>query len=124
MAGEMDEWLLDTVRLLITALEVTGIVVIIGGFMVATVAYVARPRQWAAYQAYVDYRRHSVRGLILGLEFLIAADIIKTVAMDYTMRSMLMLGFIILIRAFLVFALHLEIDGRLPWTRSERDTPP
>lgn len=111
----MNGWFFETVGLLIRILEAAGIAIILGGFVVATVVYVIRLRDWRTYQAYLDYRRRSVRGLILGLEFLVAADIIKTVAVDYTMYNLLMLGIIILIRTFLVFALRLEIEGRFPW---------
>ena len=111
----MGEWFFETVRWLVHFLEAVGIAVILGGFVVATIVYLAHMRRWTTHQAYLDYRRRSVRGLILGLEFFVAADIIKTVAVDYTMENVLMLGVIILIRTFLVFALHLEIDGRLPW---------
>ncbi len=111
----MGEWFFESVRWLVHFLEAVGIVVILGGFVVATIVYIAHVGRWTTHQAYQDYRRRSVRGLILGLEFFVAADIIKTVAVDYTMENVLMLGVIIVIRTFLVFALHLEIDGRLPW---------
>lgn len=110
-----------TVNILVHILEAVGIVVILGGFIHATYVFVIMVRHRTTHQAYVDYRRRSVRGLILGLEFLVAADIIKTVAVDYTMESVLMLGLIILIRTLLVFALHLEIEGRFPWVREEDD---
>jgi len=93
-----------------------------GGFVLATVVWLVNMRNRSTHEAYVDYRRRSVRGLILGLEFLVAADIIKTVAIEYTMESVLMLALIILIRTMLVFALHLEIEGRLPWAQSADDS--
>lgn len=104
------------IEALVLGLEAVGVIVIVAGFVAATAVYLLRTRHWTTHRAYLDYRRRSVRGLILGLEFLVAADIIKTVAVDYTMQSVLMLGVIILIRTFLVFALHLEIEGRFPWT--------
>ena len=112
----MGEWFFDTVNFLVHVLEGVGILVILSGFVLATVVYLSHLGRWTTHQAYLDYRRRSVRGLILGLEFLVAADIIKTVAVDYTMESVLMLAIIIVIRTFLVFALHLEIEGRFPWT--------
>lgn len=120
----MEVTFFSLVNNLVHILEGIGILVILGGFVVATVVYLLHIRRWTTHHAYVDYRRRSVRGLILGLEFLVAADIIKTVAVDYTMDSVLMLGLIIVIRTFLVFALHLEIEGRFPWTSSaDRDMP-
>lgn len=113
----MNETFPQLVGQLIVALEAVGIAVIVGGFVVATIIFLLRIREQTSHQAYVAFRRRSVRGLILGLEFLVAADIIRTVTIDYSLDSVLMLGLIVVIRTFLVFALHLEIDGRLPWHR-------
>jgi uncharacterized membrane protein len=115
----MLEAFFEVVNFLVHFLEAVGIAVILGGFLHATWIFLINVRRRSTHEAYVDYRRRSVRGLILGLEFLVAADIIKTVAVDYTMESVLMLGLIILIRTLLVFALHLEIEGRFPWTVKE-----
>lgn len=117
----MNETFIDIVNHLVTVLEAVGIAVILGGFVIATMVYLVHMRRWSTHYAYIDYRRRSVRGLILGLEFLVAADIIRTVAIDYTMSGLLMLGLIVLIRTFLVFALHLEIEGRLPWSSETPD---
>ncbi len=119
----MESWFLDVVDLLVLLLEAIGIAVILGGFLVSTAVYLTHMRLWTTHDAYRAYRRRSVRGLILGLEFLVAADIIKTVTVDYTLESVLLLGLIILFRTFLVFALHLEIEGRLPWTREGPEEP-
>lgn len=117
----MTEVFFQIANALVLGLEAIGIAVIMGGFVLATVIWLAKMGSRSAYQAYRDYRRQSVRGLILGLEFLVAADIIRTVAIAYTMESVLMLALIILIRTMLVFALHLEIEGRLPWKQSADD---
>ncbi|WP_038054519.1 DUF1622 domain-containing protein [Thioalkalivibrio sp. ALJ1] len=118
----MTDVLLQIANALVLGLEAVGIAVIIGGFVLATVVWLVNMRRMSTHEAYVDYRRRSVRGLILGLEFLVAADIIMTVAIEYSMENVLMLALIILIRTLLVFALHLEIEGRLPWTQSEYDS--
>lgn len=117
----MPELFFDTVNFLVHLLEAVGIVVILGGFLHATYIFLGNLRYRTSHEAYVDYRRRSVRGLILGLEFLVAADIIKTVTVDYTMESVLMLGLIILLRTLLVFALHLEIEGHFPWVQTDSD---
>ena len=116
----MQHWQ-SSVELLILLIETIGILVILGGFLVAAIVYLAHARKWTSHHGYVDFRRRSVRGLILGLEFLVAADIIRTVVVDYSMESVLTLGVIILIRSFLVFSLHLEIEGRLPWDKDDKD---
>lgn len=59
------------------------------------------------------------RAILLGLEFLIAADIINTVAVRPTLESVAVLGGIVLIRTFLSFSLELEIEGRWPWQRKQ-----
>jgi uncharacterized membrane protein len=106
---------LESVELVIHLLEAIGVLVILGGFLISTAVLLRDFRTNSTDEAYTLYRRRSVRGLILGLEFLVAADIIKTITVDYTLDSVLMLGLIILIRSFLVIALHLEVEGRLPW---------
>ena len=111
----MTDAFLQIANALVLVLEAVGIAVILGGFVLATGVWLTNLRGRSTHEAYLDYRRRSVRGLILGLEFLVAADIIRTVAIEYTMESVLMLALIILIRTMLVFALHLEIEGRLPW---------
>ena len=59
------------------------------------------------------------RALLLGLEILVAADIVRTVALEATMQSVAVLGLLVLIRTFLSWALVVEIEGRWPW-QSER----
>lgn len=120
----MGERFVPIIETVIIFLELTGVAVIVIGFIIATVHWLYRLRRQSTHVAYLQYRRRSVRGLILGLEFLVAADIIKTVTMDYSISSLLELGLIVLIRTFLVFALHLEIDGHLPWQRGGRRARP
>ena len=62
-------------------------------------------------------RRQVGRAILLGLEFLVAADIIGTVAVQPTLRSVSVLGLIVLVRTFLSMALEIEMEGRLPWRR-------
>jgi uncharacterized membrane protein len=64
---------------------------------------------------YKTFRIQIVRSLILGLEVLVAGDVIRTVAISPTMTSVAVLGAIVLIRCFLSWSLTLEIDGRWPW---------
>jgi uncharacterized membrane protein len=59
------------------------------------------------------------RSILLGLEFLVAADIIRTVAVQPSLENVLVLGLIVLIRTFLSFSIEVEIDGRWPWRRAE-----
>ncbi|QRM32032.1 DUF1622 domain-containing protein [Microvirga sp. VF16] len=68
------------------------------------------------------YRSNVGRAILLGLEFLVAADIINTVAIEPTLQSLLILGGIVLIRTFLSFSLEVEIEGRWPWDRHKGES--
>lgn len=74
----------------------------------------------AAQDAYRQLRNDIGRGILLSLELLIAADIIRTVAVVPTLRGVLILGLIVLIRTFLSMALQIELEGRLPWKPHDR----
>ncbi|UYP20731.1 DUF1622 domain-containing protein [Rhodococcus sp. Z13] len=105
-----------------TAVDVVGVGVMVIGALVATwIAATARRRDRDA-RVYEPYRRNLGRSILLGLEFLVAADIIKTVAVTPTFTSVGVLAVIVLIRTFLSWSLQLEIDGRWPWQR--RDAEP
>ncbi|WP_306117854.1 MULTISPECIES: DUF1622 domain-containing protein [unclassified Roseitalea] len=96
--------------------EIAGVTAIILG---ALWAFVRAGRDWAdadrRAQAYHTFRLTLARGILLGLEFLVAADIIGTVAFDPTLQNLSVLAVIVLIRTFLSFSLTMEIEGRLPW---------
>lgn len=64
---------------------------------------------------YQEFRQLLGRGILLGLEFLIAADIIYTVAVELTFETVGVLALVVLIRTFLSFTLEVEITGRWPW---------
>jgi uncharacterized membrane protein len=72
---------------------------------------------------YTRFRRVLGRAILLGLELLVAADIIKTVAVTPTLESVAVLGMIVLIRTFLSWSLELEITGRWPWQKSGLAVP-
>jgi uncharacterized membrane protein len=64
------------------------------------------------------------RSLLLGLEFLVAGDVVRTVALDPTLNNVAVLGLLVLIRTFLGWSLAVEIEGHWPWqTRTEKDRP-
>ncbi len=105
------------------AVEATGVAIIVLGAIGATAVYLARWRQRPVEEQYRRYRQTVGRAILLGLEFLLAGDIIRTVAIDPTFRSVGVLAIIVAIRTFLSLELELEIDGRWPWEwRDERRT--
>ena len=102
------------------AIETIGVLVMVIGIVIASVQFARRVRP-NAEEAYGYYRRQLARSIILGLEFLIAGDIIRTVVVENTLENVAVLGLIILIRSFLSMTLHLEVEGRWPWQKEDSD---
>lgn len=97
-------------------LEVVGIGIIVLGALVASGMFVyGAVRSGAGEKAFRAYRRNLGRAILLGLEFLVGADIIATVAIEPTFASVGVLALIVLVRTFLSFSLGVEIDGHWPW---------
>jgi uncharacterized membrane protein len=95
-------------------IEVFGVVVIVAGIGWSTYVYL---RRWTGEQRYDDYKIRIGRSLLLGLEVLVAADIVKTIALELTFMSLGVLAGLVLVRTFLSWTLVLEIEGRWPWQR-------
>ena len=97
-------------------MDVGGVVVIAIGVVVATVLFLARTIRRQEHQSiYRRYRQAVGRAILLGLEILVAGDIIKTVAVSPTFQSVGVLAIIVAIRTFLSMSLQLELEGRWPW---------
>jgi uncharacterized membrane protein len=96
-----------------------GVAVIAGGAVLATAMTIARLGRKSA-DSYRIFREQLGRSILLGLEFLVAADIIRTVAVTPNGESVLVLAGIVAIRTFLSFSLQVEITGRWPWQRAQR----
>ena len=105
-----------------TSVDGVGVFIVAGGMLVATARLAVRRRQQAG-DYYSLYRQDVGRAILLGLEFLIAGDIIRTVVVAPTLQNVLVLGIIVLIRTFLSLSLQLEIEGRLPWQRDASPQP-
>lgn len=105
---------------LASLLEFFGVVVIVVGVVLATLGYVRDVASHHRETAYARYRANLGRGILLGLEILIGADIIATIISPLTWESVGLLGLIVLIRTFLSFSLEAEIDGEWPWRKRER----
>lgn len=99
-----------------TALDAAGVLVVVGGALVAT-ARLLFHRLNGIGEYYRGFRQDLGRAIVLGLEFLIAGDIIRTVVVAPTLQNVLVLGLIVVIRTFLSLSLQLEIEGKLPWQR-------
>lgn len=110
----------DAMEVVGFAVDGVGVLVIIAGALLATARFLFRR---AAF-SYALYRRDLGRSILLGLEFLIAGDIIRTVVVAPTLGNVLVLAIIVLIRIFLSIALTMEIEGRCPWQRGCGIAPP
>ena len=107
----------DFVEIAGYAIEATGVLVIMLGCFSATFWFLLSLRQTDLVDAYSKYRIVLGRVILLGLEFLLAGDIIRTVVITPTLEQVGVLTIIVLIRTFLSFTLELEIEGRWPWQR-------
>ena len=117
----MDEWLMAAIHWITRAVEIVGIGIIVVGAIASLISFLRElPRQAREGAAVGQLRTSLGRAILLGLEFLVAADIINTVAIEPTLQSVAVLAGIVLIRTFLSFSLEVEIEGRWPWRRGER----
>ncbi|MCG7600120.1 DUF1622 domain-containing protein [Halomonas sp. McH1-25] len=100
----------------VTVIEVIGILIITGfAFYALIVEPAVLLKKGKAEEIFYQIRQRLGRGILLGLEFLVAADIIHTVAVDLTFKTVGILAIIVLIRTFLSFTLEVELTGRWPW---------
>ena len=117
----------EVIRTVVQVVEAAGAgIMVLGG---ASAFVVAVPRALAAAtrkSAYTELRRNLGRAILLGLEVLIVADIIRTILVDLTTESVLGLAGIVIIRILLSFSLEVEMDGVWPWARWRvgRNDPP
>jgi uncharacterized membrane protein len=103
-------------------LEILGVGIIVGGILLASLIILLRLRKGISKQnIYEEYRRLLGRGILLGLEIFIAADIIRTTAIEPTFKSVGVLAAIVLIRTFLSFTLEVEMTGRWPWQNRPKE---
>lgn len=94
--------------------DIAGVSLIVLGLLIATIRFLLALREGGS-TAYSRYREGIGRALLLGLEFLVAADIIRTVAVAPNFQNLGVLAIIVLIRTFLSWSLELELEGRWPW---------
>jgi len=99
-------------------IEVVAVIIIIAAIVSALIHYfIHYAFRRAIGDHYREFKIRIGRSLLLGLEVLVAADIVRTVALEFTLPSILGLGALVLIRTFLSWALVLEVEGHWPWQR-------
>jgi uncharacterized membrane protein len=107
----------------VKVVEAFGASVMMFGGLAALLAFALRARRARTFHgAYPALRRDLSRCILLGLEVLIIADIVRTIIVDPTLDSVAVLGVIVVIRILLSFSLEAEIDGVWPWRRGELDS--
>jgi uncharacterized membrane protein len=114
--------ILEWVEYAALVIEILAVVIIVGAIFYAMGHYLFQAAIRPEHE--VLYRQLKVRlgrALLLGLEILVAADIVRTVALEATLQSVAVLGLLVLIRTFLSWALVVEIEGRWPWQRAHRE---
>lgn len=111
----------NAVEIVGSIIDAVGVPAIVLGLLFAALRFAKDIA--GAGASYRRFRQDLGRAILLGLELLVAADIVKTVAIGPTLQGVLVLGLIVLIRTFLSMALQVELDGRWPWQRPpETDT--
>ena len=108
------------------AIEILGALIIVAGVIKVaitrgTIRYLFQLDRPGAFER---YKHQMGRSLLLGLEFLVAGDVVRTVALEPNLTNVVVLGLLVLIRTFLSWSLAVEIERRWPWqARSDRDVP-
>lgn len=117
--------MLDVVKPLaelgVAIMEILGIAIITGFALYAlAVVPILLLKKGNADDIFRQVRQRLGRGILLGLEFLVAADIIHTVAVELTFKTLGILAVVVLIRTFLSFTLEVELSGHWPWQNKEK----
>lgn len=114
----------ETISDVVRVVETVGAGIMVLGGLGAFIVFVPRALEGKTSQPYEDLRRNLGRSILLGLEVLIVADIVRTIIVDPTLESVAVLGVIVVIRILLSFSLEVEIDGAWPWHRSQIGSRP
>ena len=116
----------QVISTVVRVVEAFGAGIMVFGGLGAFTVFASRVLHGARAESYEELRRNLSRSILLGLEVLIVADIVRTIIVDPTIESVGVLGIIVVIRILLSFSLEVEIDGVWPWRQWEltrgRDT--
>ena len=103
-------------------LDGVGVVIILLGVLLSTsFAAATMLRHKSVHNLYRGYRNNLARSILIGLEFLVAGDIIRSVAGNLSFDSVVVLAIIVLVRSFLGVEFEMEIEGRWPWKRGKKE---
>ena len=119
----LDQLLHSVVPTIVSAIELTGVAIIALGTLITLVQFAAGIARGGKVEEAVGTLRSNLgRAILVGLELLVAADIIHTVLVELTLESVAALAGIVIIRTLLSFSLEAEIDGQWPWQRGQQRT--
>jgi len=107
----------ELLDLVVEGFEVVGVAILVTGGIIALATFVRDVSSGPPRAAYEAFRSNVGRTILLGLEVLIIADIVLTVAIDQTFESAVTLAIIVLVQTFLSFSLEIELDGVVPWRK-------
>jgi uncharacterized membrane protein len=110
-----DPWLSQFFHLAVVVLDLTGTLAILIGAAFASAVFVRAFPRGNRSQAYVAFRSTLGRSILLGLEFLVAGDIVKSLVINPTIADLVVLAGLVLVRTFLSISLGVEINGHWPW---------
>lgn len=114
---EFADPVLQWIELASRAIEILAVIIIVVAVFHSTARFIYQlySKTETPEYRYREYKRYLGRTLLLGLEILVAADIIRTVALESTLTSVVVLGVLVLVRTFLSWSLVVELEGRWPW---------
>ena len=116
------ELILEWIEFAALAVEVLAVLIIVLTIFYAMIDYMVKGiRAHNIENRYQELKVSLGKALLLGLEILVAADVIRTVALEATIESVITLGLLVLIRTFLSWALVVEIEGRWPWQAARKN---
>ena len=118
----MPDEIVQSLNLLTQVIEIVGAGALVVGFVIATAKCFRQSLRYGAIQAITRYRQSLGRTILIGLEVLVAATIIKTIAIAPTLESLSFLAIMVVIRTLLGWTTVLEISGRWPWQKPRQTT--
>ena len=122
--SEAGETIAEWIEYAAFAIEILAVVIIVVAIFYSVGRYLyERARGEVADDPYADLKARLGGSMLLGLEILVAADIVRTVALDTTLESVAILGLLVLVRTFLSWSIDIELEGRWPW-QGGRDKSP
>lgn len=110
----------EVIEYVVISVEIIGIVIIVGGLLYSFFRYILSAREKDKGR-YKRLRQEIGKAILLGLEILVAGDIIETVLIEPTLDRVLSLCLIVVIRTILSLSIEYEISGRVPWSKDSAD---